>query len=119
MQGFLRLDRVFVHLSAEHIDKRGAAAAGGAALRSPGSRMRDRLEIAECLAASYGRSHSALIVVGLCILVLVIGGPLNDPIDRTLAPGGRFRPSRSEPLNCGSTGGGFDGGGGCDGGSTD
>ena len=49
MQGFLRLDRVFVHLSAEHIDKRGAAAAGGAALRSPGSRMRDRLEIAECL----------------------------------------------------------------------
>jgi hypothetical protein len=39
-----------------------------------------------------------LIVVGLCILVLVIGGPPNDPIDRTLAPWvgrqlGRFRPS--------------------------
>jgi hypothetical protein len=27
-----------------------------------------------------------LIVVGLCILVLVIGGPPDDPIDQTLAP---------------------------------
>ena len=63
-----------------------------------------------------------LIVVGLCILVLVIGGPPNDPIDRTLAPwwagnSGDSGHHGSGPLDCGSTGGGFDGGGGCDGGS--
>ena len=64
-----------------------------------------------------------LIVVGLCILVLVIGGPPNDPINQTLAPwwagnsGDAGHPG-SGPLDCGSTGGGFDGGGGCDGGAS-
>jgi hypothetical protein len=64
-----------------------------------------------------------LIVVGLCILVLVIGGPPNDPIDRTLTPwwAGNSEDSGdygSGPLDWGSMGGGFDGGGGCDGGSS-
>ena len=64
-----------------------------------------------------------LIVVGLCILVLVIGGPPNDPINQTLAPwwagnsGDAGHPG-SGPLDYGSTGGGFDGGGGCDGGGS-
>jgi uncharacterized membrane protein YgcG len=63
-----------------------------------------------------------LIVVGLCILVLVIGGSPNVPIDRTLTPwwagnSGDSGHHGSGPLDWGSTGGGFDGGGGCDGGS--